>query len=407
MKEKIYCGLDIGSQNIKAGLLRVKNFREIELIGAALTPTRGYQKGSINDLAEFTECLEATFEELSQRTGYKIKETTVGVNADLIDVRDSQAAIPLLEGGSKVIAERDVEKVNKQARLLGINIEQAPLHDLPQNYIIDDVSFSVNPLGLYGRKLAVCSLLIAASSDKIRNITKAIHQAGYEAVDFYFSSYMAAQMCLEENCRSRGCALIDIGSEVTSLLIFKDKILRYVRRIDMGADQLTEKIAEELDFSFQLAEDIKKSYAAVVGFDANSEEEILIKRGDMYVPLKRRRVDEAMEPQIQKLIVKIKEALKESEFLSKIEQGIFMIGGGSLLSGLLERLSQELKLPVNMGQLKIPSKKSLENAAVFSSAFGLALSAFSQSSDYLSEKTQPQGVRRMITRLVDVYQQYF
>jgi len=134
-----------------------------------------------------------------------------------------------LNRGSKIISGRDVKKLNKHARLIGIKVEEELLHDLPQCYQVDDVSQAMNPLGLYGRKLGVRSLLVLTNVNRFRNIIKAINQAGFEVANFYFSSYASAGISLTDADRQDGAALVDIGSKITSVLVFHEGILNDLR----------------------------------------------------------------------------------------------------------------------------------------------------------------------------------
>ncbi len=59
-----------------------------------------------------------------------------------------------------------------------------------------------------------------------------------------------------------GVALIDIGAGVSSVTIFKGKIMRYYAAIPFGGNSITNDIKSECNFSFDLAESIKKAFGA-------------------------------------------------------------------------------------------------------------------------------------------------
>ena len=106
----------------------------------------------------------------------------------MVETRYSAAVIPLMDRGSKIITHRDVKKVATQARLLGVKMDEIVLHDFPQYYKVDDTNNALNPVGLYGRKLEIKTLLIIVKNNFIKNITKAVNQAGYDVADLFFSS---------------------------------------------------------------------------------------------------------------------------------------------------------------------------------------------------------------------------
>jgi len=59
MSEKYYCGVDIGSQKLKVGILKIKNPTDMELLGAYEHKIYGFKDNAVSDLAEFSECILA------------------------------------------------------------------------------------------------------------------------------------------------------------------------------------------------------------------------------------------------------------------------------------------------------------------------------------------------------------
>jgi len=145
-KEKYFCGLDLGAQRIKVSLIRIKDADSRELVGVYETDTHGFKDGSVSDLGELSECIHSAVGQLAQKTGAKFKEVQLGIDGDLVEARETDTAIPLIDKGSKTIGRRDIQKLNKQARLLGIKMDEEILHNLPQRYLIDENSFNIKVL---------------------------------------------------------------------------------------------------------------------------------------------------------------------------------------------------------------------------------------------------------------------
>jgi len=378
-KEKYFCGLDLGAQRIKVSLIRSRDAGHHELVGVYETDTHGFKDGSVSDLGELSECIHSAVGKLAQKTGAKFKEVQLGIDGDLVQVRETNTEIPLIDKGSKVIARRDIQKLNKQARLLGIKMEEEILHDLPQRYLIDENSSALNPLGLYGRKLGVSSLLIIANANRVRNIIKAVNQAGLDVVNVFFGSYTSSDIALTPKEKDEGCVLIDIGARVTSVLIFKEGILRFVSKINLGGEHFTGRIADQLNLPFNLAEEIKKSYAVAIRPEHHGQEEILVKRENSYVPIKRELIYTSIEPAIEQLLESIQATIKDSNYHNQIDGGIVMVGGGSLLPGLMERIGEVTHLDVRLGKINNMAHTNLRNAAIYATVIGLARGGFTKS----------------------------
>jgi len=406
IREKYYCGLDLGAQKIKAGILKVKEATQMEIIGVYEQKTAGFRDGAVSDLGELSDCIHAAVNTLLQRTSLKLKEVQLGVGSELIEIREGSTTIPLADRTNKIITRRDMKKVNDQARLLSLKMDEEVLHDLPQQYLVDEVNKALNPGGLYGRKLGVQSLLIFTNTNRIRNIVRAVHQAGYEVPNVFFTSYAAGEVALDDVERARGRVLIDIGDRATSVLLFRDNILRRLKKITFGGDAFTQRIAEQLSLPLDLAEEIKRSYAATLEAYHSNDEEILVKRDSAYKPVKGRDICAAIEPQIQELLENIQNVLREFNVLNDLDMGIVMTGGGSLLTGLIERVSQAMRHPARLAKMNVASARDSGNAALFAGVVGLAKSGFKQSLRYA---LSPNGHWRanLANRFRELYHEYF
>ncbi len=406
IREKHYCGLDLGAQKIKAGILKVKDATQMELVGIYEQKTAGFCDGAVSDLGELSDCIHATVHTLLQKTNLKLKEVHLGVGSELIEVREGGTTIPLVDRTNKIITRRDIKKVNDQARLLSLKMDEEILHDLPQQYMVDEVNKALNPGGLYGRKLGVQSLMIFTNANRIRNIVRAVHQAGYEVPNIFFTSYAAGEVALDDAERAQGRILIDIGARATSVLLFQDNILRRLKKIEIGGDAFTRRIAERLSLPLNLAEEIKRSYAATLEAYHSSDEEILVKRDSAYKPVKGKDICAAIEPQIRELLENIQSVLREFGVADELETGIVMIGGGSLLTGLIERLSQATRHPACLAKMNVASARSPGNTALFAGVVGLAKSGFKQSLRYA---LSPDGHWRanLLNRFKELYHEYF
>lgn len=406
IREKYYCGLDLGAQKIKAGILKVKDATQMELVGIYEQKTAGFCDGAVSDLGELSDCVHATVHTLLQKTNLKLKEVQLGVGSELIEVREGGTTIPLVDRTNKIITRRDIKKVNDQARLLSLKMDEEILHDLPQQYVVDEVNKALNPGGLYGRKLGVQSLMIFTNANRIRNIVRAVHQAGYEVPNVFFTSYAACEVALDGTGRAQGRILIDIGARATSVLLFQDNILRRLKKIEIGGDAFTRCIAEQLSLPLDLAEEIKRSYAATLEAYHSSDEEILVKRDSAYKPVKGKDICAAIEPRIRELLGNVQNVLREFGVADELETDIVMIGGGSLLTGLIERLSQATRHPARLAKMNVASARSPGNAALFSGVVGLAKSGFKQSLRYA---LSPDGHWRanLLNRFKELYHEYF
>lgn len=408
ISQKYFCGFDIGAMTVKAALIKDQNNQSPELLGVYEAKTAGLKNASLTDVSEFSECIHSAVTGLLGRTGVKLKDIHLGISGDMIDKRYSNAVIPLLEKGNKVISPHDLRKVQEQAKILGAYMEEHVIHNFPQYYKVDDINTALNPLGLYGRKLEVHTLLILIKNTLLQNLTKAVNQAGFDVANVFYTSYSAAETALSEYHRRQGCVLVDMGSLFTDILIFKDGHLKYIVNIPLGGEHLTDSIANRLNIHVDLAEEIKRSYAFALSSDARSDEEILIKNEDGYTPIKKEIIAQALESTVSRFVDLVMEAVKNSGLSDQINAGIVLAGGATLLPGLEERIEQATKLSVKTGKISLTSKR-LAEAAKYCGAVGLAYAGLTKSLGGGSS-TQTGAMtfkQKVYNKVNELYQEYF
>ncbi len=408
LSEKIYCSLDIGATSLKASLIRGNEDNVFEILGVCEHKIFGFKDAFVTDLTEFSECINRVIEGLSEKTDTKIQDIQVGISGQLIEMRKSSALIPLVDRGTKVIMSRDIKKIQEHARLLGLKMDEEILHEIVQSYQADDVNLGLNPLGLYARKLGVQSLLIVANENKIRNIIKAINQVGYDIDNIFYSSYASSEIVLSEKEKTDGCVLLDIGTNVTTVFIFRQKTLKYFGNIDIGGNHFTQGIADALNIPFDLAEQIKWTHADVTESAQRLSEEVLIKRDSVYMPIKRSVLYDAMENYLDVLINGITYIIQESGYSHQLNCGMVAVGGGSLLNGLMERISQANNTPVKLGNLKLKAQENFANSMLYAPVVGVGVYGYKKALKQSFFGRSRNGWKKDISnKLMELYQEYF
>ncbi len=298
-----------------------------------------------------------------------------------------------------------------------MKMDEDVIHDFAQSYSLDDQTIHFNPVGLYARTMSVDMLLIIVNTMRLNHFIKALQEAKLEVSNLFFTSYAAAESSVDPQAKIDGCALIDIGANSSSILIFKDGFLRSVMNIPLGGDHATQSIAQNLRLSFDLAEEIKKSYGMALNgneervgaspeLEMITDESVLVKSETGYLPVKREVICRALEPEITKLVVAIEKSLK-GPFYSQLKVGIIMVGGSSLLAGLLERIEKRTNLPVHLGKINCAGAQ-LNNAALFSSSIGLAKLGFTKTWGYnLAASPHLNWRQGLSNRIKELYQEYF
>jgi cell division protein FtsA len=130
-----------------------------------------------------------------------------------------------------------------------------------------------------------------------------------------------------------GVALINIGAEVTSILVYENNIPLLVSTIPVGGNDMTKDIALGMKITLEDAEEIKCG------------------RGTL--PHSKRRLDEILEARLEDLCVKITKELTRIQRQELLPAGIVVCGSSSLVPRLEYVFRSELKLPIKIATNEI------------------------------------------------------
>ncbi len=161
-----------------------------------------------------------------------------------------------------------------------------------------------------------------------------------------------------------GVFIVDIGGGTTEIAIISLGGIVLGRSIRIAGDEMDEAIVNYFRLKYSLllgqptAEEVKITIGSAVEVDKDKKEKFTVVRGrDLETGLPRSQklgsdeVREALAPIVQELVGHIKDTLEEAppELVSDImKRGIVMAGGGSLIAGIAEMVSEATKTKVTV-----------------------------------------------------------
>src|SRR5262249_39745056 len=151
-KERILCGLDVGTTKICMLVARTAADGAAEIISTGYANSRGLKRGLVVDLDEAAASIRKAAEEAELKSGISVDWVTVGVSGDHIQSFNCHGAVSV-EGKHHEVTAEDVAQVVHAARSIPIPPEREVIHVLPQEYILDGRGDIANPVGLTGSRL--------------------------------------------------------------------------------------------------------------------------------------------------------------------------------------------------------------------------------------------------------------
>lgn len=368
--QKTVLAIDIGSTKICAIIAKIEG-EAISIMGADVAKAAGLKKGSITNIDQASKSIKNAVDGAMRVAGTTVERAIVSLSAAYTKNIESSAIVNI---PNKEIGIKEINRV-MQTSLYNANIpsEYEILHALPYNFKVDEQDFIEDPLGMNASRLEVETLIITTQKSNLSNIRKSVKAAGIEIDNLILSGYASAIATLNEDERSLGCALIDMGGSTSNLVIHAGNSIRFSDFLGVGSNHVTNDLSMALHTPLNIAEKVKTSHGTLrapsndlielptIG-DESSTQEISLEV-----------VYNVIYARVEETMMILAHAIEKSGLKDHLGAGIILTGGFTKLEGMRElaiavfgnmpvRLARPQRMDGLFDQLNDPS---------FSTALGL------------------------------------
>jgi cell division protein FtsA len=308
-------------------------------------------------------------------TGVPVTHANVSVGGNHISCMDSKGVIAVSRADGE-ISENDVIRVIDASQAVSIPPNREVIHVIPKTFTLDGQSGIKDPIGMTGIRLEVETIIIHGALPFLKNLNKAITQAGLEVDQLVLSPLAAAQSVLNKRQKELGVAIIDLGAGTTSLAVYEENNLIHTAIIPVGSMHITNDIAIGLRCTIDTAEKVKTLYgqASPQLVDKLAEIDMSKIDPDEETRVPQQLVAEIIEARLEEIFDRVTAELKRIDRDGKLPAGIVLTGGGAAMPGVVEFAKHYLRLPVSVG---VPSETDTIIDQVvdpsFATVVGLAL----------------------------------
>ena len=254
-KDKIICGIDVGSSKIATLIASVGDQGKINLIGVSSTVSKGVRKNQIVDIDEAVNAITESVESSERMAGYSISSAYVSLGGPQIESINQHAVVAVSEPEGE-IKQSDIQRVNEAARAIPLPSSREILHVIPRTFTVDGQEGIKDPIGMTGVRLETETHIITGSSTSMRNLVKCISEVGIDVTELVFSGISSSIAVLTDTEKELGVVLVDIGGETTDVVIFIDGSVAYSSVVPIGARHITSDMAVGLRVSLESADKV-------------------------------------------------------------------------------------------------------------------------------------------------------
>lgn len=340
MEERYIASVDLGTSKLAVCVARVQD-QNVEVIYYKESPSLGIRYSYVLIPGKVKAGLRTAISEAQQALRIKIQQVIVGLPRWYVRQETASASMTRPEPDD-LIQENEIRALKSMA------LESYPLEDSAKEVIYGAVaqSFSTEDcinependiVGMAAETLEGNFKVFIGNRRYSSNIDSVFNDMGIAIAKKYFTPGITARAVLKSEQMENGVALIDIGAGVSSVTIFKDKIMRFYAAIPFGGNSVTNDIKSECNFSFELAENIKKAYGACMPNKLSSLGEksiqIVDEDGNATAQVSVKYISEIITARMKEIIEALLFRIQESGYASEddLRAGVVVTGGGAEL----------------------------------------------------------------------------
>lgn len=411
-RERWVIGLDIGSSKLCAAIGRRPVGGAIEVVGLGMVPAEGGEAGEVVDAELLAEAVRRAIEEAQRQCGIRCRAVAVGGSGPWVQLLSAVGRVRIADGAREIV-RRDVERAVASATVIHLPMDRDVLHTFIRRFAVDDHDDVRMPIGMYGRRLGVEVSLVTAPVATLANLGKVVQVAGYGVERIVWSRLAAAEAITSAAQRQAGVIIIEFGSEVSSLLLYRHGRVVGAVLHPQGAVPLRNAVARALKLDRALADDVIRQWGVRLRVDRRASGTMLVGAGTTQQTLVQEELVGVVEATLDRWLEAMQKGLAQiaPEFRSQYPHGAVVTGGVAALDGLAERVASHLGIEASCGLVSIASGRRLtaEESGRVAAAIGLVHQGFVSINRWgLQEPDGEQGFgQRLVSSLSRLYTDYF
>lgn len=350
-KVRLLAGLDVGSSKIRTVVGTIDEKTQMpNVIGVGIAPSMGLRSGQVIDVEETINNITSSLEDAERMAGEPIHHVLLGISGNHLESFNSKGVVAISHPGNE-ITEDDIDRVVEAAQAVAIPNNRRILRIIPKSFTVDEQKGIKYPAGMTGIRLEVDAHIVTGMVPAVRNIEKAVLQAGVDIDDLIPGMLASSDAVLSKRQKELGVVVVDIGSGGTSVCVFEEGTVLHTGVIPVGGEKVTNDIAIGLRTSIDTAEKIKIEYGSCIPDEVSDREMIDLSsfsKIDMQKVSKHHLV-EIIEARYHEIFLLVKEELAKIHRDGMLPAGVLLTGAAVKIPGVIDLARETLNLPVQIG----------------------------------------------------------
>jgi len=345
----IIVALEVGSTKVAAAVGEIRPDGTLALLGIGEGPSGQVRKCEIIDFEVAQGCVRDALAEAEQKTDVVVAEVYLAITGAHIRSSNTRVTMAITNEGDEITQE-NIQELHDMATGQPLPTDHAIVHHLLQHYVLDDGSITDNPIGLASKHLNAHFHQVYGLATRLQTTIRCVKELGIDVKNYALSSYATAQAVLTRNQKQLGAIVINLGGGVSDYIAYQKGAVVHTGVLGVGGDHLTNDIVSGLKIPYAKAELLKKTEGAVILDSSESEERIMLPGAYNFEErqIYRESLNTIMQARQAEIFEIILEDLKTTAFWPNFHGTVYLTGGASQVSGLIELARQIFPCPVQL-----------------------------------------------------------
>ncbi len=348
-KESIITAIDIGASKVCCLIAKApKPKGVINVSGYGICHHDCVKKGVVADIKSLSGIISEAVYKAEETGRQKVQSAFFNISGTHLKGILTQGEVVISDRDNE-ITRHDMDRVISSAKAIHMPYERDIVYSARRDFIVDGEKGILNPVGMFGMKLETELFLITAKMSIIDNMKKAVSQSGIGIEGYIVSPLAASAAVVSQHEKSLGVVFIDIGADMTEILVFKESKPVFLKVVSSGGDNITKRIAEKLSLPEGTAERLKIESGTTEAL--KKDEKIVVAEGPRKRKISRIILSDILRTEYTNLFKVIKKELDSSGVCNNLPSGAIICGQPVMLDGSLELAESIFGFPVKMAHI--------------------------------------------------------
>ncbi len=342
-KDSIIVAIELGTSRI-SGIAGKKKDGGIQIIAYAEEPTNAscIKRGQVYNIEKTTQGIKSVIAKLESTLRQSISQVYVGIGGQ--SVRSIKNKVQKNLVTETYITAEHIDEMRDESQRVPADYEL--LDNFPQSCSVDGRPAPDDPVGIVGTKIENEYLNVIARRTLRNNIETCFSNTDVKVKEMRLAAYDLAENVLTDQEKRAGSVLVDLGAGTTTVVVYKNNILRHLVTLPIGSANITQDLT-----SWQIdeaeAEVLKLQYGNAIEEEKEETEEAsapqtytttygkVIKLSDIQATIDARMVE---------IIANIHQQIINSGYGNQLLGGVVLTGGGAAMKNIVKAFAERLKM---------------------------------------------------------------